>query len=108
MGTLYPGERRRHGQVLSYRGEVIEPGASTEQIAGPATARHWLDAERANLAAVTAFAADHGWPGHATGLAATLFRYLDTGSHYPEAITIHAHARKAAGRSATAPQKLPR
>jgi DNA-binding SARP family transcriptional activator/tetratricopeptide (TPR) repeat protein len=88
VGALYPGERRQ--------GKVTGPGTAAGQVTEPAAARHWLDAERANLAAVTAFAADHGWPGHATGLAATLFRYLDTGSHYPEAVTIHAHARKAA------------
>jgi tetratricopeptide (TPR) repeat protein len=33
---------------------------------------------------------------HATRLAATLFRYLDLGGHYPEAVTIHGHARNAA------------
>ena len=96
MSTLYPGERRHRGQVLPDQGRVTGPGTSAGQVSEPAAARHWLDAERANLAAVTAFAADHGWPGHATSLAATLFRYLDTGSHYPEAVTIHAHARKAA------------
>ncbi len=32
----------------------------------------------------------------ATRLAATLFRYLDSGGHYPEAITIHSQARLAA------------
>jgi DNA-binding SARP family transcriptional activator/tetratricopeptide (TPR) repeat protein len=96
MGTLYPGERRDHGQVPRYQGEAIGAGAATGQVTEPGAARRWLDAERANLATITAFAADHGWPGHATSLAATLFRYLDTGSHYSEAVTIHAHARKAA------------
>jgi DNA-binding SARP family transcriptional activator/Flp pilus assembly protein TadD len=96
IGTLYPGERRHRGRVLHHQGQDTGPGTAAGQVTEPAAARHWLDAERANLAAVTAFAADHGWPGHATSLAATLFRYLDTGSHYPEAVTIHAHARKAA------------
>ncbi len=40
--------------------------------------------------------AEHGWPGHAVRLASTLFRYLDTGGHFAEAVTIHGHARHAA------------
>src|ERR1035438_6612992 len=52
-----------------------------------AVALAWLDAERATLVAVAVHTASHGWPGHATRLAATLFRYLDSGGHYPEAIT---------------------
>ncbi len=36
------------------------------------------------------------WPGHAVRLASTLFRYLDTGGHFAEAVTIHGHARHAA------------
>ena len=28
-----------------------------------------------------------------------MFRYLDTGGHYPEAVTIHTHARHAAHRT---------
>jgi DNA-binding SARP family transcriptional activator/tetratricopeptide (TPR) repeat protein len=59
-------------------------------------ARAWLDAELANLVAVTAHAAAHGWPGHATQLAATLFLYLDTGGHYAEASAIYTQARTAA------------
>ena len=60
------------------------------------TARAWLDSERANLVAVTAHAAAHGWPDHATRLAATLYRYLDVGGHYTDAIALHTHARDAA------------
>ena len=62
----------------------------------PAAARAWLDAERANLVAVAVHAADHGWPGHPTQLAAILGRYLEGGGHYPEAVTIHTRARRAA------------
>ena len=42
-------------------------------------ARAWLDAELATLAAVATHTAADGWPEHATRLAATLFRFLDTG-----------------------------
>jgi DNA-binding SARP family transcriptional activator/Tfp pilus assembly protein PilF len=90
--TLYPREGRHRSQVPPPDGPVqpaSEPGT-------PATARRWLDAERATLVSVAVYTADHGWPGHATGLAAALSRYLDTGSHYAEAVTIHASASKAA------------
>src|SRR5271156_608813 len=61
--------------------------------------RAWLDRERANLVAVVVHCASHGWPRHATDLAGTLFRYLMTGSHLPEAHTIYGHALQAARRS---------
>ena len=48
------------------------------------------------MVAVTVRTAAHGWPNHAIRLAATLFRYLDVGGYFPEAITIHGHARHAA------------
>ena len=70
-----------------------------------AAALAWLDAERATLVAVAVHTAAHGWAGHATRLAATLFRYLDNGGHYPEAITVHSHARLAARQAATAPPR---
>jgi tetratricopeptide (TPR) repeat protein/transcriptional regulator with XRE-family HTH domain len=72
---------------------VVPPFPATDH---HATARAWLDAERANLVAVTAHAATHGWPRHAARMAATVFRYLDTGGHIPEAVAIHGHARRAA------------
>jgi DNA-binding SARP family transcriptional activator/tetratricopeptide (TPR) repeat protein/transcriptional regulator with XRE-family HTH domain len=87
--TLFPADRaRRPGHP--------PPAGPVPVLTGPAPAREWLDAQRASLIAVTAHAAAHGWPGHATAMAATLFRYLDTGGHYPEAITLHTHARRAA------------
>jgi DNA-binding SARP family transcriptional activator/Tfp pilus assembly protein PilF len=90
--TLYPREGRQRGKVPRPDG-AVQP---VSEPATPATARRWLDAERETLVSVAVYAADHGWPGHATGLAAALSRYLDTGSHYAEAVTIHASARKAA------------
>jgi DNA-binding SARP family transcriptional activator/tetratricopeptide (TPR) repeat protein len=61
----------------------------------PAAALAWLDAQRSTLVAVAAHAADHGWPRHAIGLAATIFRYLDVG-HFTDAAAMHGHARRAA------------
>ena len=51
------------------------------------------------LVAVTTHVEAHGWPGHATLLAGTLYRYLETGGHFPDAITIHSAARRAARRT---------
>ena len=89
MDTLHPAERHR-------RPRIPRPAIPAPPVTEPAAAQAWLDAERATLVAVTVHTAGHGWPAHATRLAATLFRYLDSGSHYPEAITIHTHARDAA------------
>jgi DNA-binding SARP family transcriptional activator/tetratricopeptide (TPR) repeat protein len=89
MDTLYPAESHR-------RPRIPEPDTPVPPVAGPDAARAWLDAERATLVAVTVHAAGHAWPAHAGGLSDTLFRHLETGGHYPEALTIHGHARAAA------------
>jgi tetratricopeptide (TPR) repeat protein len=91
MDTLYPAERRR-------RPTVPRPATPLPPMTDQATAKAWLDAERATLAACVHTAAD-GWPSQATALAGTLFRYLDVGGHHPEALTIHAQATQAARRT---------
>ncbi|MGH3998742.1 MAG: tetratricopeptide repeat protein, partial [Pseudonocardiaceae bacterium] len=68
----------------------------TGPAADPITARAWLDAERATLVTVTAYTAAHGWPGHTTRLATTLYCYLENGGHYLDALAILTHARHAA------------
>jgi tetratricopeptide (TPR) repeat protein/transcriptional regulator with XRE-family HTH domain len=73
------------------------PGTPVPEFGDRAAARAWLDAELATLTAVAAHTASHGWPGHTTRLAATLFRYL-YGSHDTEALTVHAHGLDAANR----------
>jgi tetratricopeptide (TPR) repeat protein len=60
-----------------------------------AAAIAWLDAERAVLLAVAAFAASHGWPAHTTCLAATLRGYLYR-AHDTQALTLHSLALDAA------------
>ncbi len=90
--TLFPAES-------AHRPRVPPPVTPGPPVAGPAAARAWLDAERAVLVAVTAHTAAHGWPGHTTRLAVTLFRYLDVGGHLPEATAIHSHARSAASQT---------
>jgi tetratricopeptide (TPR) repeat protein len=89
MDTLVPAEAHR-------RPRVPPPGTLSPLVADPAAARAWLDVERAALTAVCAYTAAHGWPGHTTGLATTLFRYLEGGGHYPDALTISTHALHAA------------
>ncbi len=92
MDTLFPSERHR-------RPRIAPSATPAPPVTGSAAAGAWLDAERATLVAVTVQTAGHGWPAHAIQLAATLFRYLDIGSYFPEAITIHGHARTAARRA---------
>jgi DNA-binding SARP family transcriptional activator len=92
MDALYPGERHRRPSISP----ATTPIPSVDE---PTTARAWLDAERVNLVAITAHAARHGWPVHATRLATVLFRYLASASYSQEAITIYTHAREAASQT---------
>jgi DNA-binding SARP family transcriptional activator/tetratricopeptide (TPR) repeat protein len=92
MDTLFPAERHR-------RPCIPRPTTAVPPLAEPAAAREWLDAERAALAAAAAHSSAHGWPGHATRLAATLATYLINGGHFPEAITVFTHALSAARRT---------
>ena len=87
-GTLFPAERCQPA-------ESARPPSSLPPAADPAGARAYLDSERPNLAAVVAHAAEHGWPGHATRLAATLHPYLEI-EYVFEALAIHGHALRAA------------
>ncbi len=89
VDVLFPDDRHR-------RPRIPPPATPTSPVTDPAAARAWLDAQRANLVAVAVHAVDHGWPGHPTQLAAILGRYLQGGGHYPEAVTIHTCALRAA------------
>jgi tetratricopeptide (TPR) repeat protein len=94
MDILYP-------PAGSHRRPRIPPSSTPPPVftAEPA-AQAWLDAERPGLVAIAAHAAGHGWPAHTIGLSHTLFRYLDVGGYFPEAITIHTdclHAARRAG-----------
>ena len=87
MDALVPAERHYRPRIPRSTPELVIP-----ELATPAQGRAWLDAERAVLVAI----ATQGSPGNVTRLAATLFRYLETGGHYADAMTIHGHARDAA------------
>jgi len=89
MDVLVPAERQ-------YRPRLEPIRTPTPELTTPARARDWLDAERAVLVAAALHAAAHGWPGHTTRLAAVLYRYLETGGHYADAVTVHGRANDAA------------
>lgn len=72
------------------------PDSQVPSFTGPSTAAAWLDNQRAIFVAVVAHAGVHGWPQHAIDLSVMLFRYLDSGGYYAEAITVHTQARRAA------------
>ena len=89
MDVLVPAER-------NYRPRLEPISTPAPDLTTPARARAWLDAERAVLVAVALHAAAHGWPSHTTRLAAVLYRYLETGGHYADAVTVHGRANHAA------------
>ncbi len=92
MDILYSAEAH-------WRPHIATTQAFVPAMPGEASARAWLDQERANLTAVVAYCAGSGWPRHATDLAATMFRYLTYGSHLTEAQVIYGHALQAARQS---------
>ena len=94
MDTLVPAERDRRPRI---------PAVTTAapSVADPAAALAWLDTTRATLAITCAYTANQGWPHHTTHLAATLFRYLETGGYYSDALAIHTHALRAARHART-------
>jgi tetratricopeptide (TPR) repeat protein/transcriptional regulator with XRE-family HTH domain len=88
MDTLEPAERYKRPRIR----QQAAPGPA---LTGQDAARAWLDAERASLVAVTTHAATNGWPRHAGQLAATLFRYMESGG-FPEAPVLYGQALEAA------------
>jgi DNA-binding SARP family transcriptional activator len=92
IDTLFPAEAGR-------RPQIPPSGSATPPVTEEASARSWLDAERPSLVAAAAQMAENGCPGHAIRLATTLFRYLDVGGHYADAVAIHGIARAAAAQT---------
>ncbi len=71
--------------------------AMNTPVADPTTAQHWLDTERANLAAIIAHTAAHGWHTYTTQLADTvLLRYLDLGVRYLDTLALYTQVQHAA------------
>jgi DNA-binding SARP family transcriptional activator len=88
MDRLAPAERQR-------RPAPPPTGTPLPDVGDPAAALAWLDAELPTLTQVAVHTAGHGWPGHATRLAATLYRYL-FGGRDTEALVIHTRGLDAA------------
>jgi tetratricopeptide (TPR) repeat protein len=78
------------------RPRLSRPADPVPPVDDEPAAHAWLDAERANLAAVATRAAGHGLPRYAVDLSAALFWYLDYGSHLSEAYAVHSSAAQAA------------
>ncbi|GAB1639725.1 tetratricopeptide repeat protein [Krasilnikovia sp. MM14-A1259] len=84
----------------------LEPAAAPLPPQGPtlvdllelSDALRWLDAERANLLAVSRFAADQDWPAHAIDLSTILRRYLVGFGTHSETLSVHLQAAEAAER----------
>ncbi len=91
MDTLFPAETH-------HRPRIAQPGTSAPPVADPAQARSWLDAQRTALVMMAGRAVE-GWPDHVTRLSISLFRYLESGGHYPESVAIHTLACDAAHRA---------
>jgi tetratricopeptide (TPR) repeat protein/transcriptional regulator with XRE-family HTH domain len=89
MDVLHPSEAYR-------RPRISAAGAVVPDMPSEAAAQGWLNRELENLVAITATSAARDWCRYLTDLARTLFRYLMTGSHLPEAVTIYGHALRAA------------
>ena len=92
MDTLFPAE-------WHHRPRVPAPAVPGPPVASRDAARAWLDTQRPALVAAVAHATENGWPSHSGRLSATLHRYLENGGHFPEAMIIHSHARRAARES---------
>jgi DNA-binding SARP family transcriptional activator/tetratricopeptide (TPR) repeat protein len=89
MNSVFPVERARRPAIQS-------PASAVQPMADSAAALAWLDAELPALIAMTAHAAEHGWPQHAIQMAATLARYMDSSARYVEARSLHGYAYWAA------------
>jgi DNA-binding SARP family transcriptional activator/Flp pilus assembly protein TadD len=89
MDIAVPSEQHRRQQFSA-------PGLTIPTFDRIEGALRWLDAERANLLAIARAAIDHDSPSHTIRLASTLFRYLLSGAHHADALTIHQLARRAA------------
>jgi tetratricopeptide (TPR) repeat protein len=93
MAVLRPAERTPLDAVRPAEAQAaITPGP----IGSPAEALTWLDAERACLLSAVEYMTENGWAGHAIRMANVLLWYLDGRGHYPEAVILHGHARRAA------------
>jgi tetratricopeptide (TPR) repeat protein len=85
MDTLFSAELHRQPRIPA-------PARTIPSLVHPAAALAWLNTERTTLTTACAYMAARGWHQHTIQLATTLWRYLHTGGHYHDALTIHTHA----------------
>jgi tetratricopeptide (TPR) repeat protein len=86
--TLFP-----HDQWS--RIDVLPTSTPIPPVSDPARAQAFLDLQLPNLVAVTGYAAANGWEHHGVGLSQALWRYLEVGGHYQEALAVHTSAAQA-------------
>jgi tetratricopeptide (TPR) repeat protein len=98
MDALIPAERHRRPRI-----EVPAQPVPGPALTDAGEGRAWLDAHLATLTAMAVYTAAHGWPSHTTRLSSTVWRYLDNGGHYSEAITIATKAHFAARQTGDLP-----
>jgi tetratricopeptide (TPR) repeat protein len=89
MDTLFP-----HEQAL--RPDPPPSPSPAPAVTEPTAATHWLDQRRPALTAAAVHAGRHGRPEHSVGLSCVLWRALEVGGHYCEALAIHSAAAEAA------------
>jgi DNA-binding SARP family transcriptional activator/tetratricopeptide (TPR) repeat protein len=89
VDILYPAEA---GQ----RPRIPAPVAVLPPLADEQAARAWLDAERETLSAVASHAVGDGGPRYPVILSGIVHSYLAVGGYYPEAVSIHHSALRAA------------
>lgn len=88
MDTLFPHER-------DHRPHPPPASCPAPAVTEPAAAARWLDQQRPALTATAVSAAGHGWPGYSVSLSCVLWRALEVGGHYTEALAIHSAAAAA-------------
>jgi tetratricopeptide (TPR) repeat protein len=91
VDRLYPAEAHHRPRIAP----AADPAPA---LTDPDSAGRWLNSERACLTAIAGQSAAHGRSTHAIQLSTTLFRYLASGGHPTDALSIHGHARDAARR----------
>ncbi len=95
-GFSHPGRTRAVDRLVS---GYQRPGSTAPEFTDYGTALAWLDAERSNLLACADHAAAHGDDERLIRLAGVLSAYLAHVGLWDQAMTIHAAACAAAGRS---------
>ncbi|MEU3795798.1 tetratricopeptide repeat protein [Streptomyces fructofermentans] len=89
MDVLYPAERH-------LRPDVAAPDHTAPPLVHASECHDWLRTERPVLVALSAAAAGLGRADHCVRMSLTLHHYFERSGHYADALTLHAHALRAA------------